>query len=337
MPRDVDMNFYNTAKWGCELEGTGCTRATAARVIANYFGTAYSHLSDNYDRYTVCSPYGVWTVMRDSSVKPYRKEHGVLISAPDTYSVEVVTPPMYGASGIPVFQEIIRLLRKKGFFACETAGCHIHVEVKDLKPEVIINIFNLMYSKQKMLMHALGLSSDSSRYRYCRAIPTALVTSFRRLKRSTNRDVTLEEIAKVYYTVMGNTSNFARESTCRYPDSRYYICNATRCLNPNSQWYLGTIEFRLFNSDNHAGKIKSYIQFCLLLVQYAASISKSSFKETTVEDFESEKYKFRCFLLKLNCIGDEFKTMRKFFLENFGNQSAAWRREDPESQARQGN
>ena len=41
---------------------------------------------------------------------------------------------------------------------------------------------------------------------------------------------------------------------------------------------------------------------------------------------ESEKYKLRCFLLKLGAISDEFKTLRLFWLERFNNQSSAWRR-----------
>lgn len=325
MQRDVDMTFYNTANWGCELEGTGATRATCAKVIAKYFGVTYTHPSrTNYDKYYIATPSnGTWVVMRDSSVTPLKKENGRIVSAADEYRVEIVTPVMHGAPDIEVFQEVIRCLRKQaGFFPCSTAGFHVHIEIKGMRPTAIINIFNELHSKQKLLMKALNLSTTSPRYSYCKMIPTELVQNLKRVRRKKGPNLTLNDIADVYYPIMGN-GNSERHS--RYPQARYYICNVTRGLVTDSLYYLGTIEFRLFNAENHAGKLKSYIQFCLLLCQYCSQISKSSYKETLVDSIESEKYKFRCFLLKLNCIGDEFKTMRKFFLQEFGEQSSAWR------------
>ena len=39
-------------------------------------------------------------------------------------------------------------------------------------------------------------------------------------------------------------------------------------------------------------------------------------------DVENEKYAFRCFLLKLGFVGNEFKTARKILLRNFEGSSA---------------
>ena len=74
----------------------------------------------------------------------------------------------------------------------------------------------------------------------------------------------------------------------------------------------GTIEFRLFNSTTHAGKIKTYIQLCLAI--------------------SAQKYTFRTWLLRLGMIGDEFKTARKFLLENLEG-GIAWK--NPEQAERQ--
>lgn len=325
VPRDVDMTFYNTANWGCELEGTGATREKCARVIASHFGVNVTRPADrHYDKYIIATPNnGTWTVMRDASVTPQKKVNGRICSADDTYRVEIVTPVMHGAKDIEVFQEVVRQLRKEaGFFPCSTAGCHIHIEIKNLPPTAIINIFNELYSKQKLLLKALKLDIHSARYSYCQMIPLELVEELHKLRRRKRNNVTFSDIADVYYPIMGDGDC---DRHVRYPRARYYICNATRGLVINSLYYLGTIEFRMFNAENHAGKLKSYIQFCLLLCQYCSQISKSSYKEMIVDDDESTKYKFRCFLLKLNCIGDEFKTMRHFLLEQFGNQDSAWR------------
>ena len=42
----------------------------------------------------------------------------------------------------------------------------------------------------------------------------------------------------------------------------------------------------------------------------------------TERTIENEKYAFRCFLLRLGFIGDEFKSARKILLRNFTGSSA---------------
>lgn len=42
----------------------------------------------------------------------------------------------------------------------------------------------------------------------------------------------------------------------------------------------------------------------------------TAFITATEKDVENEKYAFRCFLLRLGFIGDEFKTARKILLRN---------------------
>lgn len=92
-----------------------------------------------------------------------------------------------------------------------------------------------------------------------------------------------------------------------YHDSRYH------CLNLHSVFQKGTIEFRLFNSTTHAGKVKTYIQFCLAISGQALNQTCAATRKTTSTN---EKYTFRTWLLRLGMIGDEFKTARKFLLEN---------------------
>ena len=97
------------------------------------------------------------------------------------------------------------------------------------------------------------------------------------------------------------------------------------CLNLHSVFQKGTIEFRLFNSTTHAGKVKTYIQFCLAISGQALNQTCAATRKTTSTN---EKYTFRTWLLRLGMIGDEFKTARKFLLENLEG-GIAWK--DPES------
>lgn len=92
-------------------------------------------------------------------------------------------------------------------------------------------------------------------------------------------------------------------------------------MNLHATFTKGTVEFRLFNSTTHAGEIKAYIQFCLA-VSHQALTQKSASPRRTVTD--NEKYAFRCWMLRLGLIGNEFKTCRLYFLKHLEGNSA-WR------------
>lgn len=81
------------------------------------------------------------------------------------------------------------------------------------------------------------------------------------------------------------------------------------------------VEFRCFNSTTHAGKVKAYVQFCLA-ISHQAIVQKSTSAKVTKSD--NEKYTFRSWLLRMGLIGDEFKTCRKFLLQNLDG-DIAWR------------
>ncbi|HQK35719.1 MAG TPA: amidoligase family protein, partial [Spirochaetales bacterium] len=99
--------------------------------------------------------------------------------------------------------------------------------------------------------------------------------------------------------------------------------------NLHSVFQKGTIEFRLFNSTTHAGKIKAYIQLCLAISAQALNQRCASRQKTRSTN---EKYTFRTWLLRLGLIGDEFKTARLHLLEHLDG-CIAWK--DPAQALRQ--
>ena len=100
-----------------------------------------------------------------------------------------------------------------------------------------------------------------------------------------------------------------------YDSSRYHA------LNLHSVFSKGTVEFRLFNSTLHAGKVKAYIQLCLA-ISHQALVQKCATQHRTQSP--NEKYTFRTWLLRLGLIGDEFKTARQHLLQNLDG-NIAWR------------
>ncbi|MBO5048107.1 MAG: amidoligase family protein [Clostridia bacterium] len=118
----------------------------------------------------------------------------------------------------------------------------------------------------------------------------------------------MDELESIWYNGRGGRYH-------HYDDTRYHG------LNLHSVFSKGTIEFRLFNSTLHAGRVKTYIQLCLAISNQALHQKGASRSKT---QSPNEKYTFRTWLLRLGMIGDEFKTARTFLLEKLeGN--IAWR------------
>ena len=119
----------------------------------------------------------------------------------------------------------------------------------------------------------------------------------------------MAEFADIWYI----QAPFGRDE--HYNNSRYHG------LNLHATFTKGTVEFRLFNGTLHAGEIKAYIQFCLAVAHQALTQKKASARKT---ETDNEKYAFRCWMLRLGLIGDEFKTCRLHMLKHLAGNSA-WR------------
>jgi len=79
------------------------------------------------------------------------------------------------------------------------------------------------------------------------------------------------------------------------------------------------VSFPWFPGEPDADSIKAYDAFICRLCDMARNQKRSTAKEKPVDN---EKYAFRCFLLRLGFIGDEYKTERKILLRNLTGSSA---------------
>lgn len=79
------------------------------------------------------------------------------------------------------------------------------------------------------------------------------------------------------------------------------------------------ISFPWFSKLPNPDEIKAYSQFITKLCEMAKIQKRITVKEKEVDN---EKYAFRCFLLRLGFIGEEFKTHRKILLQNLSGSSA---------------
>ena len=101
-------------KFGIEIEMTGITRAKAAEVTAEYFGTRVKYLGTYYDTYAAIDTEGrQWKFMSDGSITAQKKSNGRKINAGREYQTEMVSP-ICRYEDIVTIQEIIRKLKEYG-------------------------------------------------------------------------------------------------------------------------------------------------------------------------------------------------------------------------------
>ena len=79
------------------------------------------------------------------------------------------------------------------------------------------------------------------------------------------------------------------------------------------------VSFPWFDELPDADTIAAYSTFICKLCEMSVNQTRIS---TKAKDVENEKYAFRCFLLRLGCIGDEYKGARKILLRNLVGSSA---------------
>ena len=83
----------------------------------------------------------------------------------------------------------------------------------------------------------------------------------------------------------------------------------------------GKLDFAWFPANAAPQEIRAYMDFVTALCNKAKESKRITAKDKPVDN---EKYAFRCFLLRLGFIGDEYKADRKILLRNFTG-SAAWK------------
>ena len=297
-------------RFGIEIEMTGVTRKAAAEIAAEHFGTAANFDGTYYNTYSALDSQGrKWKFMSDSSISAQRKSGGQVVAASDEYKTEMVSP-ICRWEDIETVQELVRKLRKAGAIANDSCGIHVHVDASPFNANTLRNITNIMASKEDLIYKALQVTV-ARQHRWCRPVDTRFLEELNRKKPKT-----LNEVSRIWY-------NGGDRSNIHYDESRYH------CLNLHSVFQKGTVEFRLFNSTTHAGKIKAYIQFCLAVSAQALNQRCASRRKTQTTN---EKYTFRTWLLRLGLIGDEFKTARIHLLEHLDG-CIAWR--DPAQAERQ--
>ena len=283
--------------FGVEVEMTGITREKAANIVAEVLGSTPSRPNSScYETRTIADQANrKWKIMRDSSITAIRNDES---NEPlDEYKVEFVTPPLK-YEDIELLQDIIRKLRENGAKSHSSCGIHIHVDGANHDAKSLRRLVNFMTSRQDLIYEALEIGDRESSW--CQKLNTNLLNEMKKDKNLSN-----EQAEQIWYSRAndGYSDGINHE---HYNRTRYHG------VNLHSYFSKGTVEFRLFNSTLHAGKIKAYIQFCLAVSAWAiTSQDKIVFRSMAGYTAEKKVTIMRNILTnRLGLYGDEFKTCR---------------------------
>ena len=298
--------------FGVEVEGNNITRQKAAKVAADFFGTGRFEYTASRNGYQTWSAW-------DAEGREWKFSRDVSIQGPDDERCELVTP-ILTYKDLETFQELLRTLRRAGMRSSPDRGCgvHIHVglrsEAGDHNARTLRNLVNIMAAHETQIGRAIRIDEGRTSH-YCRTVDPRFLERVNREK-----PTTMARLADCWYE--GNGADYGRSQ--HYNDSRYHM------VNLHAAFTKGTVEFRLFQFANphdgkkggiHAGEMKAYIQLCLAMSELAKELKYASPKP---QQTDNEAYAFRCWMLRLGFIGEEFATARKILLRNM-NGNSAWR------------
>ena len=283
--------------FGVEVEMTGITREKAAAIVAEVLGTTPSQPDSScYETRTIVDHAArKWKVMRDSSITPVRNDGG---SEPlDDYRVEFVTPPL-NYEDIELLQRIIRKLKENGAKPHNSCGIHIHVDGANHNPKSLRRLVNFMTSRQDLIYEALEIGNRANHW--CHKLNSALLAEMKK-----DKNLSKERAEQIWYS-RANDGYCGGVNYQHYNETRYHG------VNLHSYFSKGTVEFRLFNSTLHAGKIKAYIQFCLAVSAWAITSQEKIVFRSMAGYTAEQKVTIMGNILshRLGLYGDEFKTCR---------------------------
>ena len=285
-------------KFGVEIEVAGVARSRIATAVAEAVqGRITATHCFGYDATVVADSQGrEWKVQNDNTIPLLNGHKGS----------EIITPVLT-YSDLELLQSVVRKVRATGATSpSNSCGVHCHVDSQMHTPESLARLAKMVYKNEDLIFDALKV--DSQRRRFTRPMDDDFIDKI--VKHRPKSERKLNELWFGDYT----------------PHPLHYNTKRYAGLNLNNIWReIGTIEFRYFNMQGnalHAGKIKSYVQFCLALSARALNSRAASHRKIPTDN---PKFNFRVWLVAtLGMKGDEFKTAR-YHLTRYLPGNSAWR------------
>lgn len=298
---DIYENRTNLRRqsFGIELKFTGINRYRAAQVVASFLKGRISDNTEGLYAYRIRDKqHREWKITRDASINAQGYEH---LADETNYQCELVSP-VCTYEDIPLIQELVRSLRRAGMTVNKSCGIHVHVDDSGHTAASLVRLIKCMASHEELLFDALSVPVYRKEH-YCQK--TSLLLMYH-INQSIQKIDTVSDVKRIWY---GSDYGNENEMSSHYHYSRYHA------LNLHSLWQGKGIEYRMFNSSTHAGRVKAYIQFCLALNQRVKDSAYDAVKPLDRSLSKTEQLKK--WLDDLGLVGEEFSTARLHLLSKF--------------------
>lgn len=160
---------------------------------------------------------------------------------------------------------------------------------------------------------------------------------------SRDEEVSTEKSESVDEEIPAAAEDEPEGLTVSFPESCANIENLEKLLAAKEgliKKALGINDLRIVTTDNKVSfpwfsklpepdEIKAYTHFIAALCKMSKDLKRVS---STEKEIGNEKYAFRCFLLRLGFIGNEYKDERKILLKNLSGNSS-WKNGTPKKEA----
>ena len=173
-----------TQTFGIEIEMNRISRAAAAQVLADYFGTQVRYVGGTYDTRLVPDGQGRdWKIVLDNSIEGPQAERTEFVS------------PICRWEDIETVQELVRKLKAAGGRPHSSCGIHVHIGRGQHTPRTLRILVNQVNAKEDLLTQALGISPER-RARWCKPVEPDFLERLNRRKPTTD-----EAFAELWYDI----------------------------------------------------------------------------------------------------------------------------------------
>lgn len=295
------MSILNQ-RWGLEVEFTGVSRRTAARVLAKVLHSTYEYKGGTYHEHYVEDESGrKWCISRGGSIDPFTLDE--FASDLDVYKCELITP-ICTYEDLPTIRDIINGLKEKGMVVNDSCGIHVHVDETGHTPKSLKNLVMIMANKEELLFRSLEV--PAKRTHWCKAVDPFFLEVVDGMSFQS-----FEQIKLMWYK--GETER----CHARNDQSRYHA------LNLHSLWQGKGIEFRLFNGTTDFSRIKAYILLVLAINNQSLNQNRAF---TKAKNNTSDRQQMYNWLKQMGMCGIEFEYARTMLLRNLSADTTTNRR-----------
>lgn len=283
--------------FGIETEMTGIARNEVPFILGADFCQRYKsiHTRFGYVNYSIPDNDGmIWNVKYDSSIMAeQRSSTGRVITTPNEYKVELISPILTYDRDIVKYLWVIKKLRDAGAFVNQSCGIHIHLDGRQYTSHDVKNLCNIVASRTDLFAQSLQIV-PARRREYCRDLDPEFLR-----KINVTHEVRLADMEDAWYSKF----DMEQPRDYHYNKSRYSFLNLHSFFHGHQ-----TVELRCFNSSLNPEVIRAYILFALGLNRLAQTTKYTWYKPV---EADNPRYTMIHFLQRIGFKGQEYSMARQ--------------------------